>query len=150
MASPLFIRLPGIDPEPFLAWGYPRLRCLYSRVFLIACLLLVLAAMTLFVVQLDVVYRKLPTFQQFFSAQNLIWLMVALALTKVLHELAHALTCKHFGGECHEIGVALLVFTPCLFCDTSDSWMLPNRWHRAAIGAAGMMEESPSRLAGYG
>ena len=35
----------------------------------------------------------------------------------------------------------LLVFTPCLYCNVSDSWMLPNKWHRAAIGAAGMYVE---------
>ncbi len=34
-----------------------------------------------------------------------------------------------------------LVLTPCLYCNVSDSWMLPNRWHRAAIGAAGMYVE---------
>jgi putative peptide zinc metalloprotease protein len=58
-----------------------------------------------------------------------------------LHELGHGLSCKHFGGECHEIGVMFLVMTPCLYCNVSDSWMLPNRWHRAAIGAAGMYVE---------
>ncbi len=51
------------------------------------------------------------------------------------------MSCKHFGGECHEIGVMFLVLTPCLYCNVSDSWMLPNRWHRAAIGAAGMYVE---------
>ena len=58
-----------------------------------------------------------------------------------MHEFGHGLSCKHFGGECHEIGVMLLVFTPCLYCNVSDSWMLPNKWHRAAIGAAGMYVE---------
>ena len=62
-------------------------------------------------------------------------------MTKVLHEFGHGLSCKHFGGECHEMGVMMLVLTPCLYCNVSDSWMLPNRWHRAAIGAAGMYVE---------
>ncbi len=61
--------------------------------------------------------------------------------TKVLHEIGHALTCKHFGGECHQIGPMLLVFTPALYCDTSDSWMLPSRWQRAAVGMAGIATE---------
>jgi putative peptide zinc metalloprotease protein len=62
-------------------------------------------------------------------------------VTKILHEFGHGMSCKHFGGECHEIGVMFLVLTPCLYCNVSDSWMLPNRWHRAAIGAAGMYVE---------
>ena len=37
-------------------------------------------------------------------------LAFSLALIKVLHEMGHALACKHFGGECHELGLMLLVF----------------------------------------
>ena len=39
------------------------------------------------------------------------------------------------------MGVMILVLTPCLYCNVSDSWMLPNKWQRAAIGAAGMYVE---------
>jgi len=35
----------------------------------------------------------------------------------------------------------LLVLTPCLYCNVSDSWTLANKWHRAAIGAAGIYVE---------
>ena len=35
----------------------------------------------------------------------------------------------------------LLVLTPCLYCNVSDSWMLRSKWRRAAIGAAGMYVE---------
>jgi putative peptide zinc metalloprotease protein len=59
----------------------------------------------------------------------------------VFHEFGHGLTCKHFGGECHEIGIMILVLTPCLYCNVSDSWMLPNKWQRAMIGAAGIYVE---------
>ena len=83
-------------------------------------------------VQFDEFQSKLPTFHQFFDGQQLDlsgrrrW-----RVTKVIHEFGHGLTCKHFGGECHEMGVMFLVLTPCLYCNVSDSWMLPNKWHRA-------------------
>ena len=91
--------------------------------------------------QFDVFQSRLPSFESFFAAQN--WLLIAgvLGVTKVIHEFGHGLSCKHFGGECHEMGVMFLVLTPCLYCNVSDSWMLPSRWHRAAIGAAGMYVE---------
>ncbi|MCA9268079.1 MAG: biotin/lipoyl-binding protein, partial [Planctomycetales bacterium] len=89
----------------------------------------------------DVFQAKLPAFDQFFTLDNAMWFALALGVSKVLHEFGHGLTCKHFGGECHEMGVMLLVLTPCLYVNVSDSWMLPNRWHRAAIGAAGMYVE---------
>jgi len=137
----LAIRFRGVDPEPFLRWLYPKCRWLFSFWFLAGCLALAVCAGTLVVVQFDVLQSKLPGFHAFFTARNLIWLAVALASAKVLHELGHALSCKHFGGECHEIGVLLLVFTPCLYCNVSDSWMLSSKWQRIAITAAGILVE---------
>lgn len=141
MASVLSIRFRGIDPERLLTWLYPGMRWFFGRRAVAGLLLLALAALVLVTVQFDVFRSRLPAFHEFFGLHNLVWLMVVLAVTKVLHEFGHGLSCKHFGGECHEMGVMLLVFTPCLYCNVSDSWMLPNKWHRAAIGAAGMYVE---------
>jgi putative peptide zinc metalloprotease protein len=85
--------------------------------------------------------RKLPTFQQFFAGSNWFWLAAVLGITKILHELGHGLACKRFGGHCHEMGVMFLVLTPCLYCNVSDAWMLPSKWRRMMIAAAGMYVE---------
>jgi len=137
----LALRLGGVDPQRLLDWLYPRCRWAFSWWFAAACAALVIAAALLAAVQFDLLRRRLPDFQTFFRAGNLIWFAVALALAKGLHELGHALACKHFGGQCHEIGLILLVFTPCLYCDVSDAWTFPNRWQRIAVSAAGMMVE---------
>ena len=137
----LAIRFKGFDPDPLLNFVYPYVRWFFTVQALVCCILLGLAALTLIVVQFDVFQSRLPSFHSFFQAKNWLWLGITLAITKILHEFGHGLSCKHFGGECHEIGVMFLVLTPCLYCNVSDSWMLPNRWHRAAIGAAGMYVE---------
>ena len=137
----LCIRFKGVDPERFLNWLYPYVRWIFSPVVLIGCLLLGISALGLILVEFEVFRSKLPSFYQFFSPTNALLLAATLGVTKVLHELGHGLTCKHFGGECHEIGVMILVLTPCLYCNVSDSWMLPNKWHRALIGAAGIFVE---------
>ncbi len=141
LSNILAIRFRGIDPEPLLRWLYPKCRWLFSVWAVAASLLLALSAVTLLAVQFETMQAKLPQFHAFFNTQNAVWIVVALAVTKILHELAHGLACRHFGGECHEIGVMLLVFTPCLYCNVSDAWMLPNKWHRVAIGAAGIYVE---------
>ncbi len=137
----LSFRMRGIDPERILNAIYPWVRWFFSVPATICACTLALCALSLVIVQFDVFQSKLPSFQSFFAAQN--WLIIAgvLACTKIIHEFGHGLSCKHFGGECHEMGIMLLVLTPCLYCNVSDSWMLPNRWHRAAIGAAGMYVE---------
>ena len=137
----LALRLPGMDPEPLLNWLYPKLKFCFRPWFLAGCLLLVLVALGLVLVQADELRTRLPSFREFISASNVMWLAVVLAITKILHELGHALTCKHYGGECHEMGVMLLVFTPCLYCNVTDSWILSSRWQRIAITAAGIFVE---------
>ncbi len=137
----LCIRFKGFDPERFLNWLYPKIRWLFSPASAILCMLLALSAGTLVAVEFDVFRSKLPEFQQFFSIHNAFLLAAVLGVTKVFHEFGHGLMCKHFGGECHEMGVMVLVLTPCLYCNVSDSWMLPSKWQRAAIGAAGIIVE---------
>jgi putative peptide zinc metalloprotease protein len=141
LSNVLCIRFKGVDPERLLNWLYPKVRWLFSPVVFVLCILVAFSALTLIAVEFEVFRAKLPGFYQFFSPTNAILLAISLGFTKVLHELGHGLTCKHFGGECHEIGIMILVLTPCMYCNVSDSWMLPNKWHRAAIGAAGIFVE---------
>lgn len=141
LSNILAVRFRGINPERILNWLQPRMAWIYSPTAIVVCLLFALSALSLVAVQFDEFRAKLPTFHQFFTVQNAVWLMVVLAVTKIIHEFGHGLTCKHFGGECHEMGIMFLVLTPCLYCNVSDSWMLPNKWQRAAIGAAGMYVE---------
>lgn len=137
----LCIRFKGFDPERLLKWMYPYVSWFFSPAMFVICCILALSALTLVVVEFDVFRAKLPEFYQFFSIHNAFLLAFVLAITKVMHEFGHGLSCTHFGGECHEMGVMVLVLTPCLYCNVSDSWMLPNKWQRAAIGAAGIYVE---------
>ncbi len=137
----LAFRFKGFDPERLLNAMYPWVSWFFTPLATWASLALAFSALSLVIVQFDIFQSRLPSFQSFFAAQN--WLLIAGVLggTKIIHEFGHGLSCKHFGGECHEMGVMFLVLTPCLYCNVSDSWMLPSRWHRAAIGAAGMYVE---------
>ena len=141
LANIMSMRFRGIDPDWLLKRLDPGFGWLFSPPAIAAALVFVASAVLLVLVNFDIFRAKLPEFQQFFAAGNWLYLAIALGITKVLHEFGHGLSCKHYGGECHEMGVMLLVFTPCLYCDVSDSWMLPNKWKRAAIGAAGMYVE---------
>ena len=137
----LCIRFKGFDPERLLNWLYPKCRWFFSTTALVLGCLLALAALSLVLVEFDTFQSRLPAFYRFFSPTNALLLAATLGVIKIFHEFWHGLACKHFGGECHEMGVMILVLTPCLYCNVSDSWMLPSKWHRAAIGAAGMFVE---------
>jgi len=135
------IRFRGIDPERILNALLPWFGWLFTTWCLFLAMFLGLAAITLVLVNYQEFRGKLPTFETFFAANNWLWLGLTMGAVKVLHEFGHGLSCKKFGGECHEMGLMFLVFTPCLYCNVSDSWMLPNKWQRVFIGAAGMYVE---------
>ncbi|MFN6161423.1 MAG: hemolysin D [Planctomycetota bacterium] len=135
------IRFRGIDPERLLTAMLPWFGWLFTTWALILFLCVGATAISLVLVNYQEFRGKLPTFEQFFAANNWIWLGLTMGIVKICHEFGHGLSCKKFGGECHEMGLMFLVFTPCLYCNVSDSWMLPNKWQRVFIGAAGMYIE---------
>ncbi len=137
----LSLRLPGWNPDPFLIRLLPYVRWIYHPAVLTLASLAVLSGAFVVLIEFAQFQRRLPEFQQFFGWPNLLWLWVALAVTKLWHEFGHALTCRYFGAACHEMGVMLLVFSPTMYCDVSDAWRLPSRWERMAIAAAGMGAE---------
>ncbi|MEQ9407313.1 MAG: HlyD family efflux transporter periplasmic adaptor subunit [Fuerstiella sp.] len=141
LMSLLYLRLPGWDPENTLRWMYPYLKWMFWKPVVWTIVLFVISAWLMLGAQLDEFQSRLPEFQSFFGWPNLIYLWVTLGAAKIIHEFGHGLSCHHYGGECHEMGVMLLVFSPCLYCDVTDSWMMKNKWHRIIIGAAGMYIE---------
>lgn len=137
----LFIRFPGVDPEPIMKRLYPLARPLMNWFGVMLAMVLCVVAALMFSTRWDQFSSEFPNMGEWIRLEAVLILAVVVGGTKVLHELGHAVACKHFGGECHQIGPMLLVFTPALYCDTSDSWMLPNRWQRAAVGMAGIGTE---------
>lgn len=137
----LSLRLPGWDPDAFLQWLLPWFAWMFRPWGVLACLSFVAASWITLALHWSEYRQSLPAFEQFFGWPNLIFLWLTLAGAKILHEFGHGLSCRYFGGECHQMGVMLLVFSPCLYCDVTDSWMLPNKWQRIIIGGAGMYVE---------
>lgn len=141
MLQLLSFRLGSIDATSLVDGLYKRTKWLLSW----PCLLL--AAVVVFMA-LRILLGDMPRLLGDLSAvaelsQPRYWLLWigTIAAVKCLHELAHALACKHFGGRCHEIGVMLLAFVPCLYCDVSDVWRMPSKWKRIAVSSAGMVAE---------
>ncbi|TWU54575.1 Peptidase family M50 [Rubripirellula tenax] len=138
-SNPLAIRLPGIDPTPWLGYLDPIARVLFSPFAIVAGIAVMLVAVSMAVSRWSVFAENLSTAAGRFD----LWvvLVLAIAMTKITHELAHAMVCRKLGGQCTEIGVMFLVGIPCLYCDVSDAWMIPRPWKRMLVSAAGMIAE---------
>ena len=141
LRSLLYLRLPGWDPEGALTVLDPLFGWLFQPIGLILMTLFAISSWIVLGIRFHDFTAQIPEFRQFFGWPNMIYLWFTLACCKICHEFGHGLSCKVYGGECHEMGVMLLCFSPCLYCDVSDSWTLKNKWKRIMIGAAGMYIE---------
>lgn len=137
----LYIKLPVFDPEKLLTRMLPWLWWMFTRTFLFASIAFMVSAALHVLMHFEVFYAKLPSFESYFTFKNVVYLWVALGVVKVIHEFGHGLSCKAFGGEVHEMGFLLLCFSPAMYCNVSDSWRLPSKWHRIIISFAGIYVE---------
>lgn len=142
LRNPLSIQLPGWDPDRFLTRLEPLVGWLFRPLTLLLAGGAIAAALVFVAAHFRDVQNRLPEFQRFFGWPNLLFLWLTLAAIKVVHELGHGFACKHFGRECHSIGVMLLVFSPTMYCDVTDAWMLRSKWERILVSAAGMYFEA--------
>lgn len=140
LLSPLAVRTPLFDPSWLLRKCSGLAHFIFSPWLAGFLMVTGLAAAFLVANRLLRDPGSLFAFQEL-SGGRWLGMLVTYLCVKSLHELGHALACKRWQAECHEIGVLWIAFMPCLYCNTSDSWKLPNRWHRASIAAAGIYVE---------
>lgn len=134
----LFFRIPLIRPDAFLSRTQHLLAFAFRPSFF-----LVLAIISLLGIWrvLDQWAAFSATFLYFFSWQGLALYGITLALTKLIHEFAHAYTAKYYGLRVPTMGIAFMMLFPLLYTDTSEAWKLNARRPRLAIGAAGVIAE---------
>lgn len=110
------------DPNKVLERLHPYLRWLYSPGFVIFSLLLFGATAAIVVGDFARIGRDTAEFYNFANktAYDLWIFWVLLFVVSGIHEFGHGLTCKHYGGDVHQMGLLLLYFTPAFYTDCSD------------------------------
>ncbi len=134
--NPLSIRVRLFDPEKFLERWLPWVRPLFSpaaaAVFgLVVCVAAILAVANWTELSNGAGARLL-------EPRNLLLMWLTYPVVKAIHEFGHAFAAKVWGGEVHEMGIMFLVLMPVPYVDASSASVFPNKWKRAAVGAAGI------------
>lgn len=67
------------------------------------------------------------------------WLFIVIVFycSILLHELSHGMTCKRFGRKVRAFGLLLYYGLLCAYVDTTETWMVKERWKRALVSLAG-------------
>ncbi|MGB8658086.1 MAG: efflux RND transporter periplasmic adaptor subunit [Candidatus Zixiibacteriota bacterium] len=130
----LFLKLKGFDPDRLLDRLVKRTRFLFTPTFLI---------FSLFILSIGIIitvsnWSELGySFQGIFRLGTIVEVWIAVFVVVLLHEFAHGLTCKYFGGEVHEMGFLLLYFQPCFYCNVSDAYLFKEKSKRLWVTFAG-------------
>lgn len=134
----LFFRISLWHPDLWLRRALPWVDWIFHRSTAYAVIALAVLALILTGRQIDVFAAS---FVDTLSPGGLIGYLLALAVTKSLHELGHAFTATRLGVRVAHMGVAFLVLWPMLYTDTGESWRLRHRHQRLAIASAGILTE---------
>ena len=135
------IRIPlgGID---WLARRLVRASAVLFSVGAIAFWSLFIAiAMLIAVSRSSEIFGTLGSLSQFLNQTSPITLAIVFVLTKVAHELGHAVMCRRMGARCGDVGVLLLCGMPCPYCDVTQIWRQSSAVRRAAVMLAGIYVE---------
>ena len=138
-----FIMFHVIDPDRFMNRTVKYVRWIWKWPVVLVAILASLWTLIIFVRHWEPIFqgtmdlyhfygKPLPQVAQFFAI---------LCVVGTIHELGHAYATKVYGGECHDIGFALFYLTPAFYCDTADSFMFKNRFHRLWVTIAGIYTE---------
>ena len=137
----LYLKVPVVDPDRLLAKMHRYLWWVFTKTFFVLSVLFMAAAGLHVLLHYNTFYAKLPAYQEFFTWNSVLYMWISLGVVKVIHEFGHGLSCKAFGGECHEMGFLFMCLSPALYCNVTDAWTLADKWKRIIISFAGIYVE---------
>lgn len=139
LLSPMFIRIPLLDPDRFLertfAWVKPLLGWAGALMWLGA----VVPAFFLALAHWGDLTQNFT--DRLLAADNLFLMSLVYPFVKALHELGHGYSTKAFGGALHETGIMLMMGVPTPYVDASAATAFRNKYHRILVGASGVLVE---------
>jgi len=130
----LSLRFKVFDPDKLLTRMVTPLEPLFSKTFVGLTLALVILAVVTFAANTDEIHRGLVGL---LSVHSLLAVWVLIVVVGAVHEFAHGLACKRYGGEVHDMGIFLIYFNPAFYCDVSDAWLFPQQSRRLLVTLAG-------------
>jgi putative peptide zinc metalloprotease protein len=138
--NPLAPRLRLGDPSALLRPLAPFGRCAFSPLGAGVWVALLAAAALIALTEWEAIARHAAHWMDTPRYLLLAWLVWV--PMKAVHELAHGLSVRRWGGEVHEAGIGLMLLWPAPYVDASAAHRFAHAGHRALVGAAGIVAET--------
>lgn len=132
------IKFLSINPDQWLTSMLPVIRTLLHPIAIVIYTFLILSAGVLLVND-QTILTALSINQLGIGSYITIYIM--LLMTTVVHEIAHGMVCKHYGGRVKQMGAMLFYLSPAMFCDVSDTYKFKKKSHKLAVLFAGIYSQ---------
>lgn len=132
------------DPDRYFNWLDGAIgNLIFSPWSVLAMVLLFLFETVVFIANWSQIGPDVPLYYNFThkSLLDLAQFWLLFLLMGFLHESAHGLTCKHYGGQVHGMGLMFMYLMPAFFCDVTEAWVSASRVQRLATIIAGIWVE---------
>ena len=115
--NPLFLRISLLRPEGLLRRLLPWTGWLFSWPAALAATLLAAVAGNQVLTHWS---HFVTSSRGILSTERWLWIAVAWFVVKLLHELAHGIVCKRYGGSVRDAGVVLILGAPVAYMDVTS------------------------------
>lgn len=132
----LYLKIHLFDPTRLLAWLDRTIGWALRAPYIKASFALMMAVtFGLFARWPEVTAYTAYVYAEYGLAPFVLTILTILAL----HEFAHGLACKHFGGEVREVGVLMVYYVfPAFYCNVTDIYRIGRRRERLWVIFAGI------------
>ena len=137
--NPLSFRIPLFDPSALLRRLDGVGQLIFRPWVLWAWLAIVGVALLSVVANWGELHAHAATYM--LTPRYLILMWLCFPLVKGLHELAHGLAVRRWGGDVTQMGVTLLLLVPAPYVDASAASAFRPAYQRVMVSAAGIMTE---------
>ncbi|MFW0772935.1 daptide biosynthesis intramembrane metalloprotease [Paenarthrobacter nitroguajacolicus] len=131
---PLTVQFTLFNPAPLLEALRPAITAMVRPGGAAASLLLLLSGLFGVFLAGPNMWRVLSTP---LPLEAYLYVMAAMFVSTLLHELGHGMALTYFGGTPRRIGIMLFYLSPAFFCDVTDGWRLSSRKQRVLVALAG-------------
>jgi putative peptide zinc metalloprotease protein len=138
---PLFVRIPLGSIDSLASRLAPWTGWLFAPAAVLGWIAVMMVAFLLAIAHSTELSASLGSLPQFFVQSDPRWLAVVFVVTKIAHELGHAVCCCRIGSRCGSVGILLLCGMPCPYVDVTDVWRQNSAFKRAAVMLAGIYVE---------
>lgn len=125
-----------VDPNSALDSALPFVRFLFSPAFVAVAVAAIVAVEAWVLSNLKIISADAWQMRGNWKAWGTFF--GTTLVCAALHETAHGLACKRFGGNVREMGVTFRYFWFFPYCKLDDIVLFHNRWHRVYVAAAGV------------